>query len=305
MAAKCAFGALLLDLDGVVYVENQVIPGVPETVQELRAQGVAVRFVTNNPTKSRADVVAKLTGMGVETHENEVITSGYATADWLVTHGYRRSGLLGNASLRRDFEQAGIEIVTENPPVYVVGRFEEMTYWDLVAAHQAILGGALYVATDYDAAFPTPSGSAPATGCAVASVEFTTGIAPISIGKPGRAMYDLSLRGLPPGTRAAMVGDTVESDIVGALAAGITAILVDPQRRYPDPPAHFVVDHLRDVLTLNPDSARPTAELHPDVEVTATIPAAVQQRLVAAAADRRIPLSELVADLLEQAVAEG
>lgn len=301
MSKQCGYDALLLDLDGVVYVENHVIPGVPETTAELRDAGVSLRFVTNNPTKSRDDVAAKLVGMGVEVDRNEVITSGFATAEWLVTNGYRQAALLGNKSLRADFAEAGIEIVTENPPVYVVGRFEEMTYWDLVSAHQAILAGALFVATDYDAAFPTPSGSAPATGCAVAAIEFTTGIAPISIGKPGRAMYDLSMRGLPAEARVAMVGDTVESDIVGALGAGITAILVDPAGRYPDPPAHFVISHLRDVFTLDPDAARPTADLHPDVDLTVTIPADLHEQLVAAAADRRAPLSDLVVDRLRAA----
>lgn len=220
------FDAFLLDLDGVVYVGDRPLPGAVEALARLRALGRAVRFITNDPIPSRAEVAERLRSLGVAADPGEVVSAGWATARWLAEAGVRRAFVLGSAGLRAEVEAAGVAAVDEEPEAVVVGADPALTFAEVARACLWIRRGARFVATNPDLTFPTPWGPLPATGAIVRAVEAATGARPTVIGKPEPHLFRLALAGLPPGSRAVMVGDNPDTDVLGARRAGIPAILV-------------------------------------------------------------------------------
>ena len=221
------FDAFLLDLDGVVYIGAELLPGAAEALGRLRAAGKAIRFLTNDPRPTRIELAERLAGLGVEARADEVITCGWATAEFLRREGMRSVFVVGSAGLRAELEQAGIAVVDrERPEAVVVGADEHLGYLDILRASRLIHQGARFVAVNVDGAFPIPGGLAPATGAVVSAVQAATGRRPVVVGKPYLPMFELALASLPDRERVVMVGDNPESDILGAHQAGIPAILV-------------------------------------------------------------------------------
>ncbi|WP_284057897.1 HAD-IIA family hydrolase [Thermalbibacter longus] len=229
------FDAFLLDLDGVVYIGAELLPGAAEALGRLREAGKAIRFLTNDPRPTRSELAERLAGLGVEARADEVITCGWATAEFLRREGVRSVFVVGSAGLRAELEQAGIAVVDrERPEAVVVGADEHLGYLDILRASRLIHQGARFVAVNVDGAFPVPGGLAPATGAVVSAVQAATGRRPIVVGKPSLPMFELALASLPGRQRVVMVGDTPESDVLGAHQAGIPAILVaEEPPRYP------------------------------------------------------------------------
>lgn len=246
------FDAFLLDLDGVVYVGAELLPGAAEALGRLRAAGKAIRFLTNDPRPTRSELAERLAGLGVEARIDEIITCGWATARYLRREGLRSVFVVGSAGLRAELEQAGITVVDrERPEAVVVGADEGLGYLDILRASRLIHQGAQFVAVNVDGSFPVPGGLAPATGAVVSAVQAATGRRPVVVGKPYSPMFELALASLADRERVVMVGDTPESDILGAHQAGIPAILVadEPPRhptagdfRIPDACIHTLLD---------------------------------------------------------------
>ena len=229
-----AFDAFLVDLDGVVYLGPDPLPGAPEALARLRARGTPLRFLTNDPRPTRRQVVRRLCALGVEAHLHEVVTAGWATAAYLRRHGLRSAYVLGSRGLAAELRRAGVELVDQGRPQAVaVGCDERLGYAQLRRAATYILGGARFVATNDDGAFPTPEGPWPATGAIVAALRAATGRRPVIVGKPSTGMFASALAGLDPAARVAVVGDSPATDILGAHRAGCAGILVAPG------PAHF------------------------------------------------------------------
>jgi len=227
------FDAFLIDLDGVVYVGDALLPGASEALQRLRSAGKAIRFLTNDPRPTRRELVERLTGLGVDAREEEIITCGWATACSLRDEGIRTVSVLGSTGLRAELEMVGIEVVDHSvPQAVVVGADERLGYRELLWASRLILQGAQFVAVNLDRWFPLPEGPAPATGAVVSALQAATGRRPRVIGKPSAPMFERALASLPVGCRVVMVGDNPEADVVGAHQAGLPAILVaaDPPR---------------------------------------------------------------------------
>lgn len=229
------FDAFLLDLDGVVYIGAELLPGAAEALGRLRAAGKAIRFLTNDPRPTRSELAERLASLGVEARIDEIITCGWATAWYLRREGVRSVFVVGSAGLRAELEQAGIAVVDrERPEAVVVGADEGLGYLDILRASRLIHQGARFVAVNVDGSFPVPGGLAPATGAVVSAVQAATGRRPVVVGKPYLPMFELALSSLSGRERVVMVGDTPESDILGAHRAGIPAILVaDEPPRYP------------------------------------------------------------------------
>ncbi|MCX7624575.1 MAG: HAD-IIA family hydrolase [Thermomicrobium sp.] len=229
--------AWLLDLDGVVYVGDQVLPGVHEALERLRRAGKLVRFLTNDPRPSREQLVERLRGLGIAAEVEEVVTCGWATAQLLAAQGTRRAFVVGSAGLAEELARAGIEVTRDGiPEAVVVGADERMSFLDVVQGAVLVQRGARFVATNADPSYPMPFGTVPATGAVVCAIQLATQRRPLVVGKPEPHMFRLALASLPAGTRALVVGDRVESDVLGAHRAGLPAILVAPRApRFPSP----------------------------------------------------------------------
>lgn len=288
------FGAWFLDLDGVVYVGDQVLPGVHQALATLRRLGKQLRFLTNDPRPTREELVARLHRLGIEATVDEVVTCGWATAQRLAAEGVRSAFVIGSAGLAEELERVGITVTRDGlPEAVVVGADERMSFLDV--AHGAVLvqRGARFVATNADPSYPMPFGTVPATGAVVCAIQLAAQRRPLVIGKPEPYMFHLALATLPAGTRALAVGDRVESDVLGAHRAGLPAILVAAQvPAFPSP---------RDLR--RPDavvsSLLEAVERSPELSDDPVLPEAWPERIVPAAlllvtdtAGQRVALSE-------------
>jgi HAD superfamily hydrolase (TIGR01450 family) len=226
------FDGLIVDLDGVVWVGSEPVPGSVAAIAELRAHGVRLVFLTNDPRGSRAEYAARLGALGVAADAREIVTSGSALASFV----REREGagttafVIGSPSLRREFAQAGLALVAgedgRDAEVVAVGGHDAFDYAELRVATQAVRRGARLYAAGRDATFPMPDGPWPGTGSIVAAVEVAGGKAAIAVGKPEPFIFD-GARSLLGGCRSvAIVGDNLASDIAGGKRAGLTTILV-------------------------------------------------------------------------------
>ncbi|MBM3459246.1 MAG: HAD-IIA family hydrolase, partial [Armatimonadetes bacterium] len=225
---------VIFDLDGVVYLGNTPLPDAIEALNALAEVGHEVYFLTNNSTRSRPAYVDRLGTMGFATRADHVITSAFATGLYLQSLGAQGSRVLvvGEEGLAEEMAAAGMEVVPyEDPePVqYVVaGLDRRLTYAKLQRAHREITErGAAFIATNQDATYPHEAGEIPGGGAIVAPIAYSTGVTPVTIGKPEPHAWRriLGLCGAPP-EQALMVGDRAETDIRGARSLGIHTALV-------------------------------------------------------------------------------
>lgn len=223
---------LLLDLDGVVWIDGQVLPGVPGALARVRAQGVPVLFLTNDPRSSREQYAAQLTRVGIPSSPEEVLTSSRAAAQLVAAREPPGAGVLvvGSPALHAEASEAGLcPISAERPAaaqVVLLGGHESFTYAHLAAITRAAHAGAQLYATSREPTFPGPDGPRPATGALLAAVEAATGRTAVVAGKPEPGMFLAARRLLPDRRRLLMVGDRLDTDVTGAQAAGIPAVLV-------------------------------------------------------------------------------
>ncbi len=222
------FDAFLFDLDGVIYLGNEPLPGAREALARLRRDGKEIRFLTNDPRPTREQVCRRLAGMGVEAHAEEVVTSGWATASYLLQNGIESAYLVGSRGLAAEIGGVGVEVVDGGPcEAVVVGSDEYVSYGHIRQASRCIFEGARFIATNADATYPSPKGPVPGTGAIVEAVRVVTGERPVVLGKPSPLMFDMALKDLKiDRERIVMIGDSLASDIAGARHAGITGVLV-------------------------------------------------------------------------------
>jgi len=218
----------LFDLDGTVYLGNQLLPGARELSDYLGAQNVPYYFLTNNSSRSREDYAAKLTGFGLTTDRERIFSSGMATAIHIKKDKPgARVYLVGTPSLEKEFRDFGFQLVDENPDVAVLGFDTTLTYAKVRRLCDFVLAGIPYIATHPDINCPTPDGFMPDIGAMMAMVEASTGReADLIIGKPQLPMIEAitNLTGYQA-DQLTMVGDRLYTDI--ALGkAGIQTVLV-------------------------------------------------------------------------------
>ncbi len=230
------FDAFLLDLDGVVYLGDELVAGSREALNQLRKAGKEVRFLTNDPRPTREQLRRHLVGMGVEVDPEELVTSGWATANYLAQEALRSAYVIGSRGLASEIEARGVEVIDRGScEAVVVGCDEHVSYTHLRQASRHVFEGARFVATNADASFPSRKGPLPGTGAIVEALRVTTDQNPVVIGKPFAAMFDSALRNLDAERgRTVMIGDSLKSDIVGAHRAGISGVLI---RREDGPPS--------------------------------------------------------------------
>jgi HAD superfamily hydrolase (TIGR01457 family) len=221
--------ALLIDVDGVIYYDDMILPGVNELLDFLRQHEIVYAFVTNGTRNRPRDHRLKLSRFGIDVQGAPVFTAAMATADYLleVAPG-ARVYVIGGDGFRRELqERAGCTLDEKRPQFVVVGFTEDFDYRQLRTACRAIYRGARLIVGDPDVNDPHPDGPVPGSGAFAAAIEAATGCAGIRIGKPNPALYEMALRelGVAP-RRTAVLGDRLDSDIAGGLAVGLGTILV-------------------------------------------------------------------------------
>ncbi len=222
------------DLDGVVYLGTEGIPGAGEALRRLAQSGYRLLFVTNNSTKTRYEVAAAITSRtGFPADPEDVLGSGLATAR-LLAGRVERVFVVGGAGLRVTLKGEGLVVVEhgEEAEAVVVGLDPEFTYARLAEATRALRNGAAFYATNTDATFPTPTGLQPGGGAIVAALAVASGREPIVCGKPHDPMRRL-VRARTSG-EVLVVGDRPETDLAMGKAEGwhtalvLTGVTSDP-----------------------------------------------------------------------------
>jgi HAD superfamily hydrolase (TIGR01458 family) len=221
--------ALLLDIDGVLAVSWEPIPGSIDTLSWLRASGVPFRLITNTTTHTRADLATTLIAAGFDVVADEIVTAVVATASYLrAAHPGARVLLLSDGDARDDLE--GVHLVGPAEPADVVvigGACEAFTYDALNHIFRLLMEGAALVGMHRNLYWRTAEGLDLDGGAYIAGLEQAAGVTATICGKPAPTYFDAALRLLgAPASRVAMVGDDIVNDVVGAQAVGITGILV-------------------------------------------------------------------------------
>jgi HAD superfamily hydrolase (TIGR01450 family) len=263
------FDGLLIDLDGVVWIGREPVPGAPETLRALLEAGTRIVFVTNNPGKPPAAYAERLGSLGVEVGAEQIVTAGMVVARLAgEAAGPRGTAfVIGGAPLKEMVAAAGPRLLEDEDgraaDVVVVSGHRGFDYGELLTAKLALDGGAALFATSHDQTMPMPGGEWPGTGSILAAVETASGRVAEIGGKPERHLFEMALAVLDRGSlstndvrkepqdrvRVAMIGDRISSDIEGGRRAGLKTILVlsgtssreDAEAAQP-PPDHVVDD---------------------------------------------------------------
>lgn len=214
----------LIDLDGTVWADGRLIPGAGEAIAALRTARFPFRFATNTTRKPRSLLASELRALGIETDTEECITAPSATAVWLRARGARKiSPLLAEASYE---DLADFEFDHRQPEYVVVGDLgDSWTFEILDRAFRALMDGAELVAIQRNRYWRNEGRLTLDAGPFVTALEYASGKEAHLVGKPSRAFFESAAKdlGVDP-AEIAMVGDDLEADVEGAIAAGLQAV---------------------------------------------------------------------------------
>jgi HAD superfamily hydrolase (TIGR01458 family) len=218
--------ALLIDLDGVLYIQETLIPGAIDTIHFIQRKNIPHRFVTNTSTYSRHQILTKLARVGIVISPDDLFTAPVAAAQYLSTLPDARCYFFTSPNLREDF--VGIASVKLHPTHVVIGDVgKRFSYTTLNNVFRMILDGAEMVALQKNRFWTTTEGLTLDAGAFVAALEYATGKTARLFGKPAEEFFlqaCASLRSSPP--EVIMVGDDLKADIAGAAAAGLQTVFV-------------------------------------------------------------------------------
>ena len=262
----------IFDLDGTVYLGESALPGAVEAIHQLRRRHKRVVSVSNKPLEPRQSYAQKLTRLGIPTHPDEVITSGFVLGRHLAqTAPELRLYVLGEPNLLEELRGHGLTVVDElldqdpkqviSPEgidAVVVAFDRTLDYRKLNTAYQALRRGARFLATNADKACPMPGGSIPDAGATIAALEHITGRrVELVAGKPSPLITQVAMQQLGlPAERCMMVGDRLETDIrMGQQAGMATAVVLTGVSRRTDaeklvPPPDLILANLGELPAL-------------------------------------------------------
>jgi HAD superfamily hydrolase (TIGR01458 family) len=217
---------VLLDLDGVLYVEDEPIAGAPEAVATLRDAGLSLRFVTNTTASPRRRILERLERLGFAVEPAELATPAALAVRHCLDAGHRRVALVMNEDVKEDF--AALEEVSRGAGAVIVGDLGSAFGYDVLnRAFRLLMDGAELVALQRNRYWLTPGGLSLDVGPFVAALEYAAATTAHVVGKPAPAFFETILATAgATAAEAAMVGDDVESDVGGAQRAGLAGILV-------------------------------------------------------------------------------
>ncbi|TNM68928.1 HAD-IIA family hydrolase [Streptomyces sp. NP160] len=220
---------LLFDLDGVVYVGEDAVPGAVDAIGRAYDDGRAIGYATNNASRTPQEVAGHLRRLGIAARDEEVTSSSQAAAQLVLERLGAGARVLpvGGPGVRAALLEAGLEPVgPDDQPAAVVQGFGRQLGWsDLADAAAAIRGGALWVATNTDLTLPTERGPAPGNGSLVGAVRNAVDVDPLVAGKPQPTLFHAAAQ-RAGAHHPLVVGDRLDTDVAGAVNSGMTGALV-------------------------------------------------------------------------------
>ena len=225
-----AYDVALIDLDGVVYVGPEPVPHAPETLDEARRRGMRLAYVTNNASRTPGSIAGHLDDLGVPAEPGDVVTSAQAAARLAAERVPPGAPVLmiGGAGLEealREHRLRPVRSADDAPEAVVQGYSPDVGWRQLAEGAFAVQRGVPWIATNLDMTLPTQRGIAPGNGSLVAAVRAATGVEPVAAGKPELPLHRESI--IRTGARHPLVvGDRLDTDIEGAVRAGVDSLLL-------------------------------------------------------------------------------
>ena len=248
----------LTDKDGVLVHGDRAIPGAKELIDHWTRHHQPYLVLTNDSVQTPRDLAARLHRAGLDVPEENIWTSAMATAAFLANQsGDKTAYVLGEAGLTTALHEAGFVLTDIDPEFVVLGETRGMSFEQATKAIRLILGGARFIATNPDVAGPSTDGIVPATGAFAAMITAATGREPYIVGKPNPMMFRSALNRINAHSETTgMIGDTMGTDIVAGMEAGLHTVLVltgsthaDEVEAYPYRPSR-ILDSVADLLAL-------------------------------------------------------
>ncbi|TKH06992.1 TIGR01457 family HAD-type hydrolase [Peribacillus simplex] len=244
-----SYKGYLIDLDGTMYRGTEQIAEAAGFINDLRKRDIPYLFVTNNSSRTPAQVADKLRSIGISTEDEQVFTTSMATANYIAEQKKDASVyVVGEEGIIEALKEKGMKFVQEHPDFLVMGIDRSVNYEKLSKACLAVRNGAVFISTNGDIAIPTEQGLLPGNGSLTSVVSVSTQVQPIFIGKPESVIVEQALRVLGvPKEETIMVGDNYDTDILAGINAGIDTLLVhtgvttkERLKQYKEQPTHVV-----------------------------------------------------------------
>ncbi|ERJ13368.1 TIGR01457 family HAD-type hydrolase [Haloplasma contractile] len=241
----------LIDLDGIAYKGTTVIESCIDFINYLKEHNIPFAFITNNSTRHKRDVYSKLTKMGYDIEQDKIVTSSMVTAEYIKNHKKDATVfLIGMQGIHDELMNHNLKLVENNADYVVIGLDSRLTYEKLAVASLEIANGATFISTNMDYMFPSERGIIPGNGSITKTLEYTTGVKPIVMGKPERAMLDYALSILKlKSDDVAIVGDNYHTDLMLGINNGVDTLFVETGvmsrtdlEQYTKKPTHIVND---------------------------------------------------------------
>ncbi len=220
---------LLIDMDGVLYRGQTALDGAAELIRFLQTRDLGYLLVTNNSTLSPVQFTERLVGMGMDVAPEHILTSGVATAEYLRTLEPNGAGVfvVGEAPLIAELEKRGFHLTGRDADYVVCGWDKGINFDKLRTATLAIRDGATFIGTNPDKTYPLENDLIPGAGALLAAISAATDVDPIIVGKPETIILEQSLHILGASAEdTALLGDRLDTDILGGKRAGIATIMV-------------------------------------------------------------------------------
>ncbi|CAH0161141.1 Acid sugar phosphatase [Peribacillus frigoritolerans] len=244
-----SYKGYLIDLDGTMYRGTEQIAEAAGFINDLRKRDIPYLFVTNNSSRTPAQVADKLRSIGISTEDDQVFTTSMATANYIAEQKKGASVyVVGEEGIIEALKEKGMKLLEEHPDYLVMGIDRGINYEKLSKACLAVRNGAVFISTNGDIAIPTEQGLLPGNGSLTSVVSVSTQVQPIFIGKPESVIVEQALRVLGvPKEETIMVGDNYDTDILAGINAGIDTLLVhtgvttkERLKQYKEQPTHVV-----------------------------------------------------------------
>jgi NagD protein len=256
MTSQRSIETYLMDMDGVLVHEEELIPGADRFVRRLEETGHRYLLLTNNSVYTPRDLAARLAATGLQVPEQAIWTSALATARFLDQQRPQGTAyVIGEAGLTTAMHERGYVLSERDPDYVVLGETRAYSSEAITRAIRLIAAGARFIATNPDPTGPAPAGPQPATGAVAALISKATGVEPYFVGKPNPLMMREALRAIDAHSESTvMIGDRMDTDIVAGMEAGLQTILVlsgittrEEAGRFPFLPSR-IVDSVADLV---------------------------------------------------------
>lgn len=271
----------LIDMDGVIYRGHDLIPGADRFINQLIDRQTPFLFLTNNSQRTRRDVATKLQRMGIAAEEKHIFTCAMATARFLAKQKPQGTAyVIGEGGLLNALHSNGYSIVDHHPDYVVVGEGRTMTFEVMEHAVRMLQQGARLIATNMDPNCPTQHGIRPGCGAIAAMLEVAAGVKAFSVGKPSPIMMRAARKELGlSADECTVIGDTMETDILGGVQMGCPTILVLTGSTKREDVDHFayrperIVDSVADLIIAR--QRHPLTSLNTDTLVGGSVELAI------------------------------